>query len=124
MFIAIRVAIYVSRVLANLAFRTFSIGHVNHLTGIEIDAPFVDVSVAFKDVLLAVHQLVIEKKQRNVVGPHAGRNSHRVTLINQLRRNFYEILTLQPVTIVIKGKYILAYISQFSIVKIRDVTMT
>jgi hypothetical protein len=101
--------------LADLVFCTFSIGHIDHFTSVEIDAPFVDISVAFEDVLLAVHQLMIEKEQRNVVRPHAGRDSHRVTLINQLRRNFYEIFTLQPIIIAIKRKYILAYISQFAI---------
>lgn len=79
--------------------RTFSVGHVDHLASVEIDAAFVDISVAFENVLLAVHQLMIEKKQRDVVRPHAGRNSYRVTLINQLRRNFYEILALWPITI-------------------------
>jgi len=43
-------------------FVTFSIRHINDLTGIEIDATFVDISVALENVLLAIDQLMIEEE--------------------------------------------------------------
>lgn len=65
-------------------FITFSVRYVNDLASVEINATFVNVSVAFEYVLLTIDQLMIEEKQRDIIRPHAGCHFHYLALVNQL----------------------------------------